>query len=108
MGYKLVPNVRQLLFHETIAESARLNSKNPYMFTLDSDVPDPQIQTITYEHFLTDVARIAKGLQHTIPKRRFGTAAQNLGILAKSSYSYAVHWVACLFNGWIVSTFRWC
>ena len=110
MEFKHPSNLRDLLFHEMIMEAAKLNPKYPYMFTLDSDVPDAKIQTITFEQFVTDVARVAKALQQSAPRRRFGTSAQNVGILARSTYSYAVHWIACQFNGWIVSAryHIWC
>ena len=81
-----------------------LNPKHPYMFTLDTDIPDAKVEIITSERFLTDVSRVAKDLQRSIPRRRPGSAAQNVSIYARSTYSYAVHWIACQFNGWIVSS----
>jgi hypothetical protein len=97
------PHVLQNLLHETVIEVARLNPEYPCMFTLDNEIPDSTIQMITYNRFVSDVFQVANELQKSIRKRQPGTVAQNVGILARSTYSYAVHWMACQFNSWIVS-----
>jgi len=110
MKYQAPSNFRHTLLPEAFAEAAKLNPDHPVFFALDSDVPNAPVRTITYKRFLSDVAKVAKALQKSAraSKREFGNGSEGLhrvGIYGRSSYPYFVHWIACLFNGWTVSSY---
>ena len=102
MSFRYAKNIRQSLVQEIVLNTCKLNPDYPFAFALDGDEADSQIETISYHRFALDIVKVAKELEKSIPKRHFGTAIQNVGVLGRSRYSYAVHWMACLFNSWIV------
>lgn len=102
-SFKIPPNISQSLLHEVLLNAAKLNPDYPYILTLNSDVPDSKIEIITYTRFVSDVSQVAKRLQRSIPRRKPGSEIQNVGILARNGYDYAVHWMTCQFNSWSVS-----
>jgi acyl-CoA synthetase (AMP-forming)/AMP-acid ligase II len=102
--FQLPSNIRQRLLPEVFLEVAKLNPDYPFAFTLESDIPDASVETVSYKQMLSDISFVARELQKSIPRRHLGEDARGIGILARSSYSYFVHWLACLFNNWTVST----
>jgi len=103
LRFRPLPKIRQSLLQEIIFQVASLNPEYPFSFILEGDDPDAHIETITYRRFISDVFKVAQRLSEHIPKRRIGDAPLYIGILGRSGYNYAVHWVACHFNSWIVS-----
>lgn len=103
MVFRQAENTLTNLLHETILEVAQLNPDYPFIFTLEADDPDAEVESVTYKQFVADVARVAKAFQKIIPARKAGTEIQNVGMLAKSDYIFALQWMACQFNRWAVS-----
>jgi len=106
MTFQPSANLRECLLSQVFVETAALNPHFPVFFTLESDIPDAPIEMITYKRFVSDVSKVAKALQSSIPKRHPGTDMHNVGILGRNSYGYAVHWIACQFNNWTVSCIK--
>lgn len=102
MSFQFPANIRESLVHEVLIEGARLNPDYPFAFTLDGDVRDAPIETASYRRLISDASHVASCLQASIPKRLPGSAPIYIGLLGRSSYSYAVHLTACMTSGWIV------
>lgn len=101
--FKIAVGFKRRLLHESFIAAGQLNPNYPLLLTLESDVPTAEIKNITYRRYLSDVYKVSTVLQDSIPKRKVGTEPRYVGILGRSTYSYAVHQVACLINHWIVS-----
>lgn len=106
MVYQLPPALRQSLFPDLFLSSSKLNPSYPFVFTLESDIPDASIQTVTYGRFLEDVGKVADGLRKSagVSSRQFGIEELRcVGMYGRSTYTYLVNWVAIQFFGWTVS-----
>jgi hypothetical protein len=102
LRFRTASKIRELLLHEVVFQVAELNPEFPFAFTLDCDDPEAQIETVSYRQLALDIVKVAENLGKYIPRRTPGDKPLNVGVLGRSSYKYAVQWIACSFNSWIV------
>jgi acyl-CoA synthetase (AMP-forming)/AMP-acid ligase II len=95
-------DIRASLLQEVVLEVAKSNPDYPFLYTIEGDDPDGAVKTITFQRFLLDVFKVREALQADLPRRKLGSAPRKVGILSRSNYYFIVHWIACMFNGWVV------
>ncbi|KZS89154.1 acetyl-CoA synthetase-like protein [Sistotremastrum niveocremeum HHB9708] len=106
MSSSFIPpqKIRDQLVSELFIQTAILNPDRTFAHVIDGDVAHPVVESITWSQLLAHAHSISKELSNWVQPQESGLAPRTLGLLARNGYSYAVHLLAVLLNGWTATS----